>query len=396
VGALVYCQAAYYATVGVDLTLTALVGLALAPSPAWATVPLATITATGAVASVATGLVAARLGYGRAMALGALVGAAGGLVSVTAVLVQSFLLLCVGTGLVGVYRATGGYIRFVGADLAGPARRDRAISTILLGGLAAAFVGPWLATASQDALPTRYAAPFLVVTLLCLSTLPALAPVLRAERSRAGDRAGAPAHGAGAVALRDVEDRSTLVLGALVLVSAAVLMTMIMAIGPLANQHAGHTTAAGALMIQLHLVGMFAPALFSGPLVERLGARRVAVTGGLLFVAGAVVGSTGDGVARFVAALAFNGVAWNLLFVAGTSLLASCYPPGRGGRVQALAEGAGNGASVLASLSASAVLVTVGWHGANLFAAAAATVVTLLVVPATLRGRRTTPGEAGR
>ena len=38
-------------------------------------------------------------------------------------------------------------------------------------------------------------------------------------------------------------------------------MTLVMAIGPLANAHAHRSSEMGAALIQWHLVGMFAPAL---------------------------------------------------------------------------------------------------------------------------------------
>ena len=57
---LVSMQALFYGAISVDLTLTALAGLALAPVPLLATLPLTLMVAMGLIAAVLTGLLVGR------------------------------------------------------------------------------------------------------------------------------------------------------------------------------------------------------------------------------------------------------------------------------------------------------------------------------------------------
>lgn len=357
------CQVLYFAALSVDLTLTALVGLAMAPTPALATLPLALITLVGTVAAALAGLLVGRLGYTRVLVLGALCAAAGGAASAWAVYIDSFPLLCAGTATVGLYRATGGYIRFMAADCSSAETRSRAISIVLLGGLLAAFVGPLLATGASGLFGTEYVGAYVVVAALALLNLPLLLlPVMRVSGRRAlgGDKKPlAP------IRISDVRTSPPFVYGLMCLGIAGLTMTLTMAMAPIASSHAGHTETAGAMIIQWHMVGMFAPSLFSGLLVERFGRHRMAMAGAITLSVAAAIALTGESVPAFVVALALNGLAWNILFTCGTAFVVDSYPTGRGSRVQAFVEGVGSGLAVLGSFVASAMYLWAGWMGSN-------------------------------
>jgi len=354
------CQALYFGCVSIDLTLTGVVGLHMAPTPVLATVPLSMILLLGTLGAFVAGPLTGKIGYPAVMVSGALAGAIGGLLSVYAVVTGSFVLLCVGTGIVGLYRATGGYIRFMAADRAPEGQKERALSFILAGGLVAALGGPLLATTSIGIFATPYAGAYLAVVVLALLTIPLIVAV-GGPRAAVAEDGPKPAP----VPVREVAGSRDFVTAFLLLVTAAAGMTLIMAVGPIGSQESGHSAHEGASIIQWHLVGMFAPSIFSGALMERIGRRWTAVAGCVLFVVGAVVGAAGTGFPNFLIALAANGVGWNLLFVSGSAYLIRTYPQGRGGRVQAIVEGFASAASVLASLFASAVYTALGWTQAN-------------------------------
>jgi len=142
-------------------------------------------------------------------------------------------------------------------------------------------------------------------------------------------------------------------------------MTMIMAIGPIGSKMAGHSMAMGASIIQWHLVAMFAPSVLTGALIERIGTRWTGWLGALILALGAAAGVGGSAYPNFLIALVLNGLGWNLLYTAGSAMMIECYPAGRGGRIQAVAEGIASGTAVLSSLTASAIFYAVGWRGAS-------------------------------
>jgi MFS family permease len=354
------CQAFFFMGVSIDLTLTAIVGLKLAPTPALATVPLAAIAIVGALCSVGTGLAASRVGYIAVMIAGALTAAVGAGLSVLAVSLGSFWLLCCGTGLVGAYRATGGYIKYMAADRAPEGQRERALAFILYGGLVAALVGPFVATWSSDLLFAPYAGAYAMVGVFALTNVPLLSS-LGAGRLRPK----VPAESLTPVPVSSVAGSWEFYAGMFALAGAGALMTMIMAVGPLANHQAGHSAHMGAAIIQWHLVGMFAPSVVSGNVLTKIGPGWTGVIGAALFAAGAVGGVLGTASANFLVDLALNGIGWNFLYLAGTTFVVRSYPPHRGGRIQAAAEGLNQVTGVLASLTASSVFVLLGWEGTN-------------------------------
>jgi MFS family permease len=354
------CQAFYFAGISVDLTLTAVVGLALAPTPALATAPLAAISIVGMLCSVGTGLIAARIGYVAVMIAGACLAIAGAFLSMVAIATGTFWLLCCGTGLVGAYRATGGYIRYMAADRAPAGQRERALSFILYGGLVAAFAGPFVATSTAGLFGELYVGSYLMVGVFALLNIP-LMLLLRAGSVRPKEKVDRLVP----VRLAEVWRTREFLAGILALLSAGALMTMVMAVGPLGNHEAGHSAAMGATIVQWHLVGMFAPAIFSGHVLARIGPRWTGVIGAGLMAAAAIAGVLGTDFVNMLLALALNGIGWNFLYLAGSTLIVRCYPPGRGGRVQAAAEGMGSVTGVLSSLSASTVFVLLGWQGTN-------------------------------
>lgn len=365
---LVSMQALFYGVLSVDLTLTALAGLALAPSPLLATLPLTLMVAAGLLAAVLTGLLVARWGYRRVMAAGAGLAVVGGLLSALAVLQDSFLLLCVGTALVGAYTATGGYVRFLAADLSPDGKQERALSTVMYGGLVAAFAGPFTALAASHAFETQFVGSYLLVAAIGATAIPLALSISReptaAAAAASDDRpAASPVRPLGiATALKNPDFVAALV----ILPVAAALMTLVMAIGPLASTHAGHSETTSTAMIQWHLVGMFAPAVFSGELLRRWGPSTATMVGATVMLAGAVLGATSDGALPMILTLTLVGIGWNLLFLAGSAFLLRCYERGAGSRLQALAEGVTGSASVLASLGAAVVFQTLGWQASNL------------------------------
>jgi MFS family permease len=388
---LVAGQTLYFMGISIDLTLTAVVGLALAPTPELATLPLAAISLAGMLCSVLAGLLTGRFGYVRVMVAGAVTAVVGAGLSVLAVSTGSFALLCCGTALVGAYRSTGGYIRYMAADRAPEGQRERALSFILYGGLLAALIGPFVATTSAGLFGAQYAGAYFMVGVYALLNIPLLLSLRAGDvRPRTDEEKPTP------LPLSAVRGSRDFVVGLLGLAGAGAMMTMIMAVGPLGSHHAGHSAALGATIIQWHLVGMFAPAIISGTVLARIGPRRTAVVGAALFLAGAVGGVLGDGFVNFLVALTLNGIGWNFLYLAGTTFMVRSYPRGRGSRIQATAEGIGSATGVAASLSASTIFVFLGWPGTNVpvLVLASALLVVMLVVARRPPARSSDPGSA--
>jgi len=97
-------------------------------------------------------------------------------------------------------------------------------------------------------------------------------------------------------------------------------MMLVMTATPLAMLGHGHTLGFASLVISWHVLAMFVPSFFSGPLIARFGLRRTLGAGLVTMLVSTVVAIGGTSGGHFAAALILNGFAWNLLFVVAIML----------------------------------------------------------------------------
>lgn len=367
--------------VSIDLTLTGLVGMSLASVPALMTLPLSLIVVIGTVCSFIAGHAAARFGYRPVMVAGALTVVVGGTVSAIAVASHSFSLFCVGTALTGGYRAVGGFLRFVASEYAPPTKRERALALVMYGGIIAAALGPFAAVVAAKAAEQPYLGSCILIAILGIVAL-----VLAATMPPATGR-DREAHNS-AIRIRERIGNPTFQQAVLVLAGSGLVMTLVMASGPLANDHAGHGSAVGAAMIQWHLVGMFAPSALSALLLKKYGAYKTNVFGVSVIASGCAIGLISASGWGMTATMMLVGVGWNVLFVTGSALLLQSYPQGRGAKLQGFTDGATAAISAGGSFAAAWLLQHLGWNGINLLALAVVAGVLTILVWLSIRARR--------
>lgn len=362
---LIAAQAAYYLVVSVDLTLIGLVGLQLAPNLALVTLPLTLIVAVGTVCSFLAGSAASRFGYRPVMLAGAITAIVGGLISAAGVVYQSFLLFCLGAALTGGYRAVGGFLRYIGAEHAPEAKREKALAWVMYGGIIAAAIGPFAAVFASKLTPTPYLGSCLLVSIVGLVALILAALMPKTVKT---DSAGSGQ----SIRVRDRLGNRAFLQSLLVLAISGLVMTLVMAAGPLANHHAGHSADNGALMIQWHLVGMFAPSVLSAMLMRKIGAVAACLVGIGVMGIGLVVALFSGSEWAMISTLALVGVGWNVMFVGGSALLLGTYGKSAAGnsgaRLQGFTEGTTAVLSALGSFAAASVLQQLGWAGTNVVA----------------------------
>lgn len=347
--------------------------MSLANVPALMTLPLSLIVVIGTVCSFIAGHAAARFGYRPVMVTGALTVVVGGTVSAIAVASHSFGLFCVGTALTGGYRAVGGFLRFVASEYAPPTKRERALALVMYGGIIAAALGPFAAIVASRAAEQPYLGSCILIAILGIVAL-----VLAATMPPATGR-NREAHNS-AIRIRERISNPTFQQAVLVLAGSGLVMTLVMASGPLANDHAGHGSAVGAAMIQWHLVGMFAPSALSALLLKKYDAFKTNIIGVSVIASGCAIGLMSSSGWGMTATMMLVGVGWNVLFVTGSALLLQSYPQGRGAKLQGFTDGATAAISAGGSFAAAWLLQSLGWNGINLLALAViASVLTILV-----------------
>lgn len=346
--------------VSVDLTIATLVGYQLAPSGELATIPFALITVAGAFSSM---FAAGMIGRGKeklAFILGSLCGTVGGLLSFLAVLKGSFLLFCTGCFLVGIYQAFSQYYRLVAADHSPPEVKAQSISLVMIGGVVAAILGPLLTIIARDipGLP-RFSGVYLVVAGLGILSALNLALFL--------DRSGSHSPSPGTRAIqgesptcRELMNRPDYRTAWFHLVIGSFVMLFLMTAAPLSVTH-HHSMNDGALVIQLHLLGMYVPSLFTGLLIRKLGLAVLLYAGIALNLTAIAVNLSGETMLAYSLSLLLVGVGWNFMFVGGSTLLSLSYRDNERKKAQGLAETSRFVFSAIATSGAGVILALLGW-----------------------------------
>ena len=342
------------------MTIGGLAGSILAPSPEWATAPIAAMFLGTAVSTVPASIWMTRVGRRIGFIAGAGLGTLGGLLAATGMLTSSLTLLCLGTFLAGTYQGFAQFYRFAAAEVASSAFKPRAISLVLAGGVVAALVGPLLARLGGDLLQPAYTASFL---FLAVTSLLAVGVLWGVNVPRSVDTAEDKA---AARPLKDIVRQPTYLVALFGAVTGYGVMILAMTATPLAMVHHNHGLGATATVIQLHVLGMFLPSFFTGSLIARFGVLRIMFAGIVLLTGHVLFSLSGTGFYSFTAALILLGVGWNFLYVGGTNLLTRTYHTAEKGKAQATNDLTIFLVGLLASLSAGVLQNTIGWQSLNL------------------------------
>jgi MFS family permease len=142
-------------------------------------------------------------------------------------------------------------------------------------------------------------------------------------------------------------------------------MNLLMTATPIAMDLCRHPFASVALVIEWHVVGMFAPGFFTGSLIRRFGVLNVILAGIVLFVLCVVIALNGITVAHFLLALAFLGVGWNFMYTGGTALLTEAYAPAEKARTQGINDFIVFATMAVSSAASGALVSMAGWETMN-------------------------------
>jgi len=361
---LVFCQALLYINSVTLITVNGLAGLALAPSPLWATLPVTTYIIGSALMTLPASLAMGRFGRRAGFMTGATFAITGTLLAALAVHVGSFALLCCGTFVVGFYNAFGQYLRFAAADVAevyDPSLKERAISWVLAGGIAGGIVGPELSKLTRAALPVDFSGSYAALAGVALVAL-----LVATRLNIPGPRAAASGV---ARPLREIAAQPTFLIAVLLGAISFGAMNLLMTATPLAMQVCGFGYPEAADVIKWHVVAMFGPGFFTGALIRRFGAARVALAGCALIAA--TIGIAHDGISygHFWAALVTLGLGWNFMFTSATMLLTTTYTTAEKAKVQGVNDLAVFLTMITSSAASGALLSATGWHDLNLYSA---------------------------
>jgi MFS family permease len=340
------------------IAINGLVGLALAPHGWMATLPVMGYVVGSALATGIVSRTQQRFGRRRSFQIGLVVALGSALLCAVAAFWQNFGLLCLATAVAGYYNANGGLYRFAAAELAKPEGREKAVSLVMAGGLIGAVLGPNLAAVTRSWFAVPFAGAYLALAVVALLSMGVMQFIdFPAPPARHAAQGGRP--------LAEIMRQPVFIVAAAAGALGYGVMNLLMAATPIAMQICSLPFEKVALVLEWHVIGMFAPGFFTGHLIRRFGVLPVMAAGLALNFGCIAVALSGVDLNQFLIALCMLGVGWNFLFTGSTTLSLTAYTAEEKDRAQGALNFCVFATLALTSFASGVLVTTQGWRLLN-------------------------------
>ena len=356
---LIVCQGLFLTNNVTFIAINGLVGLSLAPASWMATLPVMGYVVGGAFS---TSIVAKSQNYfGRKISfqLGLLVAELSALLCAYAATSKNFWLLVAGTFIAGYYSANGQLYRFAAAELTELSQRDKAVSWVLAGGILGAVIGPNLASWTRNVFDTPFLGAYLTLSIAGLIGIGVMQFIHFPEEFKTKH------HLSDGRSLKEILAQPIFMVAVIGAALGYGVMNLLMAATPLAMQICGLPFSDTALVLEWHVIGMFAPGFFTGSLIQRFGTLKIMGLGVVLNLICISIALTGVDLHQFLIALFLLGVGWNFLFTASTSLAMTAYKPEERDKAQGAINFFVFGTMAFTSFGSGALITSQGWNILN-------------------------------
>lgn len=367
-------------------TAGALLGAEFTGSEAGAGLPVGLLVLGQAAAALLVSARTARVGRGRGLALGYVLGAVGAVLVIAAAVAGNLIALLLGSTMLGAGNAAIFLTRYAAAEVGGGSARGRALGAVFfataLGGVASpGILGPSGELASMTGLPPLTGLYLFSVacfatsaSLLAAASNPGI-PFLGRGAMLLGPRVGAA--GRSRVSTTELASglRAPAARAALIVLAATnLVMVAVMTIAPVHLTAHGHGLDLVGIIIGAHVAGMFAPSPISGWATDRIGPVPVAASGVSLLAAVGIAGALvdQDSVFWMTIVLAMLGIGWNFGVVGASALLADSVPAVLRPHVEGLGEVSMGLAAGAGAPAAGLIVALGGFATLSLFGAAVA------------------------
>jgi MFS family permease len=334
----------------------------IAPSPEWATLPIAMLVVGTATFVYPAAQLAKAFGRKKLFLLAMLVGSAASLMAMLALKYGSFPGFIVSAILLGCVIAVGQQFRFAAMECVEKERMPLAASRLMVAGLISAWLGPELVPLGQNFVDGLFSGAFVLLSALYIVSFVVIGvgfsnPDINQPETEIAEK------GSGQIWRRPGFWAAA--------GSAAVgygVMSFIMTATPVSmHEMQNFSLEDTKWVIQSHIMAMFIPSLFAGRLIQLLGHVPMILTGLAALLVTVVIGILDQTFMHYWWALLLLGVAWNFLFVAGTALLPTAYKPEEAHKAQGLNDLLVFSTQALGALSSGIILQWFGWNLVLLF-----------------------------
>lgn len=332
-----------------------LVGAKLAPVENLATLPVASVVVGTAITIPPVTLLMNTIGRRRSFFIIGIYSVLVAFLAAYSIVISNFYLFVFSTFLFGATYSCVMQFRFASMESVSENLIPKAASMVLVGGIAAAFLGPEIAVFGKDLLGVEFAGSFILLAgLFVIAMLFLLGfrnPVIKEEKSATQQRP-----------LKTIMQQRVFWVALLAATIGYAIMSFIMTATPV-HMHVmeGHSLEHTKWVIQSHIIAMFLPSLITAWIIKKLGIPLMMLIGLVAYVACIGIAFSGQHLLNYWISLVLLGIGWNFLFIGGTTLLPQAYKPSERFKVQAVNDFVIFGTQAVASLSAGWFIFALGW-----------------------------------
>ena len=354
---LVICQLISSTGQLVMVMLGGIIGSQMSPNKAFATLPYSVMIISLALTTVPAAIIMSKIGRRAGFSLASIAAAVGLLIAVLALKESNFLLFNFALAMFGINMAFTQQYRYAAAESVEYKYIPRAISMVLIGPIGAAFVGKEIVTFGHYLIPEIQYGGIMMILSIMFGIQALFLLNLKSTEFHADTHQSTTKRPTGEIILQPVFISA--VIGAM---AGAGIMTLLMTATPI-SMHINNTYTLDqtAYVIQIHVLGMYVPSLFTGFLIEKFGVIRIMFIGVIAFFATSIIGYQGHSLMHYWWALLLLGIGWNFLFVGGTTMLTYTYSSTEKFKAQAVNDFLVFGTSAIASLLAGTIMYRFGW-----------------------------------
>eukprot|EP01038_Epipyxis_sp_PR26KG_P016165 gene16165-21978_t len=288
-------------------------------------------------------------------------------------------ILFLGSFFIGLGQGLGQFYRFTVIELTPPELKNTAITYVLSGGIIAAFLGPTAAQNTVDLLGEKYFGSFIIIGLIAIlnqitiimvkfnpppptsilfccsnkscevigesdNSETTIVPEAKLNISQIDNSSNSQSLLGSAILSVAPTQRTSFqilidpdfALSCTVATIAHTIMIMLMSNISIEVVKNGYSFNNSALVMELHILAMYAPGFITGMFMQKWGTLSIAALGGVLFGASCVVLIINSDLWNFILGMILCGIGWNFSFSAGTVMLTSSYQPIEAPKVQAI------------------------------------------------------------
>ena len=360
---LTICQIFSFTAPPITVFISGIVGLKLSPISSIATLPTSLSIVGTAVFSIFAAKIMSKIGRKRGFILSSIYTSASALLASYSIFTENFILFCISCFIIGTGIAFTHQYRFAAAETVEKKESSRAISILLLAGILSAIIGPNVANFSKDLIADHlYSGTYVSLSILTILPVFFLLFYKTDKNTKIENNK------------KDVQRSylellaNPIILQAIVTAAFAYsIMSFLMTATPISMYKIhGFTLGSTSIVIQLHIIGMFAPSLITGTLVQKFGHTKIIYAGASIYLMCIVLSFLEQSFINYTVSLILLGIGWNFLFITGTSLLVLCYSNKEKFKVQGFNDIIVFSIQAIASLSAGYSIISFSWNQINL------------------------------